>query len=290
MRAWAWGAMRACDGAETARPADLARFLGQARDAGAIWIDGADIYAGGASEALIGEALSHDPGLRGRFKFIAKAGVVLPGLNGIETAHYRNDADHLRGQLETSLKRLKLDQVDLFMVHRPDYLMDAEETAAALKAMIADGLTKAVGVSNFSVWQTGRLARALGGPVAADQLEFSVLATEALDDGRLDQALVDNVQVFAWGPLAGGRLFEPQNDAVGRVGTVLAQLAGSEDPDAIAGAALAWLARHPSRPVPILGSCRIERLARQAAVMSAIEMTAEDWYAVLEAARGARVP
>lgn len=287
--AWAWGAMRACEAAETARPADLARFLAKAHDAGATWIDGADIYAGGASETRVGDALALDPALRARFKIIAKAGVVLPG-GGVATQHYRNDASHLRTQLEASLKRLKLDRVDLFLIHRPDYLMDAEETAAALKAMVADGLTKAVGVSNFSVWQTDRLARALGAPVAADQLEFSVLATAALDDGRLDRALAHKVAVFAWGPLAGGRLFDLEDQAAGRVRGVLAQLAASEDPDAIAGAALAWLARHPARPIPILGSCRIARLARQAAAMAAIEMTAEDWYAVLQAARGARAP
>jgi len=287
---WAWGAMRACEGADTSRPAGLARFLAQAHDAGAAWIDCADIYAGGASEALVGEALAVDPGLRDRLKIIAKAGVVLPGLNGVQTAHYRNDAAHLRGQLQASLKRLNLGQVDLFVVHRPDYLMDAEATADALDAMVADGLVKAVGVSNFSVWQTERLSRACGEPVAANQLEVSVLATDALDDGRLDQALAKRIQVFAWGPLAGGQLFDPGNEAAQRVRAVLAHLAGSDEADAIAGAALAWLARHPSHPVPILGSCRIERLSRQVEAMRTVEMSREDWYAVLEASRAVRAP
>ena len=287
---WAWGAMRACEGAQTARPADLARFLGQIHDAGARWIDSADIYAGGASEALVGEALAIDPGLRHRLKLIAKAGVVLPGSNGVTTAHYRNDTAHLRRQLEASLQRLRCDRVDLFLVHRPDYLMDAEETAAALNATVADGLVKAVGVSNFSVWQADRLQRALGATLAANQLELSVLATDALDDGRLDQALADNTQVFAWGPLAGGRLFDLQDGAAQRVRAVLAGLAGREDRDAIAGAALAWLGLHPSKPIPILGSCRAERLSKQAAVMAATPISSEAWHAVLEAARGARVP
>ncbi len=290
MTPWAWGAMRACEGAQTSRPAGLARFLGQAHDAGAGWIDCADIYANGRSEALVGEALARDPGLRGRFQIIAKAGVVLPGPNGAGTAHYRNDAGHLRGQLEASLKRLKLDQVDLFLVHRPDYLMDAEDTAGALKAMISGGLTKAVGVSNFSVWQTDRLQRALGAPITANQLEVSVLATEALDDGRLDQALADKAQVFAWGPLAGGRLFDPDDAAARRLRALLARLAGGTDAEAVAGAALAWLAHHPSRPIPILGSCRIERLAAQVKAAASARITPEGWYAVLEAARGARVP
>lgn len=288
MTPWVWGAMRACEGADTARPADLARFLGQIRDAGARWIDGADIYANGASDALVGEAFKIDRGLRDTFKLIAKAGVVLPG-NGVETQHYRNDGPYLRAQLTASLKRLGVEQVDLFLVHRPDYLLDADETAAALQAMIDDGLTAAVGVSNFSAWQTQRLNRALGRPVAADQLEFSLLALEAMEDGRLDLAQMDGIDVFAWSPLAGGRLFNPGSEAAHRVRAALARIAGSDEADSIAAAALAWGARHPAQPVPILGSCRADRLIRQVEMMGQLEMSGEDWYAVLEASRGARV-
>jgi predicted oxidoreductase len=288
MTPWAWGAMRACEGADTARPADLARFLGQIHDAGAAWIDGADIYANGACDALVGEALALDRGLRNRFKLIAKAGVVRAG-EGVSTQHYRNDGPYLRGQLTTSLQRLGVEQADLFLVHRPDYLLDADETAAALQAMIDDGLTAAVGVSNFSAWQTQRLNRALGRPVAADQLEFSPLALEAMEDGRLDLAQMDGIDVFAWSPLAGGRLFNPGSEAAHRVRAALARLAGSDEADSIAGAALAWVARHPAQPVPILGSCRADRLVRQVEMMGQLEMSGEDWYAVLEASRGARV-
>lgn len=289
MTGWAWGAMRVVDGSDASTPDDLARFLGAIHDAGARWIDGADIYGRGESDTAVGQAFARDPGLRDRFKLIAKAGVVLPS-DDVVTQHYVNDGAYLRGQLETSLRRLGVDQVDLFLVHRPDYLLDAQETATALNAMVRDGLTKAVGVSNFTVWQTQRLNAALGGAVAADQLEFSPLAAEPLDDGRLDLAQSEGIDVFAWSPLAGGQLFDPQSDAAKRVRATLAQLVGSEDADAIAGAALAWVARHPSHPVPILGSTRLDRLTRQVAAMNRITLRAEDWYAVLEASRGQRVP
>ncbi len=289
MTSWAWGAMRVVGGVDTSTPSDLARFVGSIHDAGARWIDCADIYGRGASDSSVGAALAHDPGLRDRFKLIAKAGVVLPS-DDVATQHYRNDGAYLRSQLQGSLQRLGVDQVDLFLVHRPDYLMDAGDTAAALKAMVSDGLTKAVGVSNFSVWQTQRLSQALGAPVAADQLEFSPLATDALDDGRLDQAQSEAIEVFAWSPLAGGQLFDPQSEAARRVRATLAQLAGHEDADAIAGAALAWVARHPSTPVPILGSTRLDRTLRQINAMNATRLSTEDWYGVLEASRGVRVP
>ena len=286
---WAWGAMRVCEGADTSTPADLARFLATAHDLDAGWIDCADIYADGASDAAVGAALSHDPGLRSRFKIIAKAGVVRVG-EGVSTKHYCNDGPYLRQQLTGSLKRFGVDRVDLFLVHRPDWLFDADETAAALQAMIDEGLTKAVGVSNFSTYQTRRLSRALGRPVAADQLEFSPLAVEAMEDGRLDHAQMENIDVLAWSPLAGGRLFNPESAAARRVRAALIRVSGGDDDEWIAGAALAWAARHPARPIPILGSCRLDRLTRQAEAMQAITVSAEDWYAVLEALRGARVP
>ncbi len=281
--------MRVVGGADTSTPTALARFLSAIHDAGARWIDCADIYGRGESDRAVGAALAHDPGLRDRFKLIAKAGVVLPS-DELATQHYSNDGAYLRAQLEGSLQRQGVDQVDLFLVHRPDYLMDADDTAAALKAMVSDGLTKAVGVSNFSVWQTQRLSQALGAPVAADQLEFSPLATEALDDGRLDRAMIGGTDIFAWSPLAGGQLFNPEGEAARRTRSVLAQIAGGEDDDVIAGAALAWVAYHPSRPVPILGSTRLDRTLRQVEAMNATRFSTEDWYAVLEASRGVRVP
>ncbi len=278
--------MRVCDGVDTRTPCELAQFLERAHDLGARWIDCADIYAHGASDKAVGAALRHEPCLAERFGLIAKSGVVLPGLYGAEVQHYRNDPAHLRTTLEASLKRLGVEQVDLFLVHRPDYLMEAQALAEALNAMVVDGLAGAVGVSNFTAWQTQRLNRALGQPVAADQLELSPLATAALDDGRLDLDQMEGTRVFAWSPLAGGQLFNPDNAAAHRTRAVLARLAGAEDDDAIAGAALAWVARHPSRPVPILGSTRLDRLSHQVEVMNATQISAEDWYAVLEAARG----
>ena len=284
MTGWAWGAMRV-GGGDTSTPADLAQFLNHAHRLGARWIDCADIYGLGASDSAVGAALTHDPSLRERFRIIAKAGVVWQQ-GGVHTKHYSNDPAYLRRQLTGSLQRLGLDQVDLFLVHRPDYLLDANATAEALNAMVTDGLAKAVGVSNFSAPQTARLNRALGQPVAADQLELSPLALDALDDGRLDQNMMEGTGVFAWSPLAGGQLFNPESEAAHRVRAALARLAGSDNSDAIAGAALAWVARHPANPVPILGTTRLDRLTAQVQAMERLSLSAADWYAVLEASRG----
>lgn len=288
----AWGAMRACDSPQTGTPLALAQFLGRLADLGVGWIDLADIYADGQAEALTGEALASDPGLANRFKLITKAGVQFPSPSRPHQRvhHYRSDRGFLTAQLDASLKRLKRDQVDLFLVHRPDYLMNAEETAEALRGFIDQGKAAAVGVSNFSTHQVELISQALGAPPASHQLELSVLATGALDDGRLDQAQRDQTTVFAWGALGGAGLFDRADASADRVRSALARLVGTTSDDGLAGAALAWIAHLPVRPIPILGSCRVERIEVQIQGLRATRFGAEDWYEVLQAARGARAP
>lgn len=286
-----WGSMRALDGADTSSPQQLAGFLRRCVEAGCTGIDLADIYNRGRSEALVGEALKLAPDLCAPLPLIAKSGVVFATSDAERPAHhYRNDALHLREGLEGSLRRLGVEQVDTFLVHRPDYLMAYEETAGLLDEFVSSGKVRRVGVSNFSTARMNALSSALTVSLSHHQLEMSVLEPGALEDGRLDAAQTAGQTVTAWSPLAGGRLFAEGDEAAGRVRDVLSVLAGSSDPDRIAGAALAWVARHPSRPVPILGSTDITRIERQSAAQSEIHMGAESWYAVLEASRRYPVP
>jgi len=286
-----WGSMRALDGEQTASPDALARFLERCVELGCAGLDLADIYNGGRSEILIGEALRLAPELADHLPVIAKAGVVFADAGAALAAHhYRNDAEHLRTALEGSLQRLGADQVETFLVHRPDYLMRFDETAQALEDMVQSGKVRRIGVSNFSVSQLTRLQTKLQTRLAHHQLEFSVLETSALDDGRLDCASMNAHHVTAWSPLGGGRLFNDSDARSARVRAKLAELVNTDDLDALAGAALAWIARHPAGPVPILGGTDIGRIERQLEAMRGTEFTPESWYAVLEASRGHPVP
>lgn len=286
-----WGSMRALDGEHTASPNALARFLERCVELNCAGLDVADIYNRGRSEVLIGEVFRLAPELADHLPVIAKAGVVFAEARAALPAHhYRNDAEHLVGALEGSLQRLGVDQVDSFLVHRPDYLMRFDETARALEDMVQSGKVRRVGVSNFSVSQLTSLQSPLQARLAHHQLEFSVLETSALDDGRLDLAATSGHMLTAWSPLGGGRLFDAKDTQAGRVRPALASLAGSDAPDALAGAALAWIARHPAKPVPILGGTDIGRIKRQLQAMHATAFTPESWYAVLEASRGYPVP
>lgn len=286
-----WGSMRALDGEQTSSGPLLAGFLQRCVEAGCTGVDLADIYNQGRSETLIGEAFGHARELADRLPLIAKAGVVFATPEAALPAHhYRNDAAHLRSALDSSLRRLGVEQVQTFLVHRPDYLMRFDETARALEEMVQAGKVRELGVSNFSLSQLNGLQGALAAPLGHHQLEFSVLETRALEDGRLDAALIAGHRVTAWSPLAGGRLFSQSDETAARVREALGELARESDADGLAGAALAWITRHPAGPVPILGGTDIERIERQCAALKATEFTPESWYAVLEASRGKPVP
>ncbi|MCG8441636.1 MAG: aldo/keto reductase [Caulobacterales bacterium] len=288
----AWGAWRARHNEATATPDGYAAMLDTCRELGLTWVDHADIYDDGAVEALHGEALRARPDLRGPFRIVTKCAVRFPspGQPGVRVHHYRSDAAFIRDQAEASLRRLGVERVDLLLLHRPDYLLLAEETAGALDALKRDGKIAAYGVSNFSVSQLALLADRAAAPIAAHQLELSPLVTVALDDGRLDQAQQIGAMVLVWSPLGGGRLFDDADPVATRTRAALTAVGerhGVADP---AAAALAWVRRHPTRPLPIIGTTRADRLRAQVEGMRAIAMDPQDWYEVLEASRGGEVP
>lgn len=283
-----WGAWRALHNEESRTPEGFATRLAACLDLGIDWIDHADIYDNGAVETLHGEALAQLNGQqRQRLRIISKCGVRFesPGQPGVRVAHYRSDADFIRQQAEASLKRLGHERIDLYLLHRPDYLMQVEETARSLETLVSDGLIGSIGVSNFSIHQFDELAQACAHPIAAQQIEISVLASQALDSGVLEQARRHQAAVLAWSPLAGGALFREDRP----LNAVLARLAERENAD-MAGIALAWLKRIPGPVIPVLGTMSLHRLQQQVEDMRRAHLAAQDWYEVLEAARGARVP
>lgn len=287
-----WGAWRARQSDTTRHPDGFARLLALCLDLEVNWIDHADIYDDGAVEALHGEALDRlSAHQRQGLSVITKCGVRFPspGQPGVRTVHYRSDAEHIRRQAEASLQRLGVERIDLYLLHRPDYLMQAEETARALEDLHTNGKIAAYGVSNFSIHQLERLRASTDLPMAAHQIEISVGETSALDDGRLDQAARLDMPLLAWSPLAGGRLFSDEG-AFQPLRERLEQVARSVDAQGIDEIALAWLKSLPARIQPILGTMQPDRLQRQVTAYRSLTLDRQDWYAILEAERGAPVP
>ena len=259
--------------------------------AGMNLIDVAAVYgldwggqAFGESEDLLGRVLEATPGLRARMVLATKFGII-PGIP------YDSGAEAVIASCEASLKRLRTDVIDLFQVHRPDVLTHPEELAHALARLRKDGKIREIGVSNYTVPQTRALQHYLGAPLATLQPEFSAIAVEPAFDGVLDLAMEARMAPLAWSPLGGGRLadgVDAADPATRRVNFRLDELARAHGTTRSA-VALAFVMRHPSQPIPILGTQSPARIAAAANALK-INLTRAEWYSLVVAARGVPMP
>ena len=258
-----------------------------AYEAGFTLFDNADIYGRGECERIFGKVLRDTPGMRERIVLATKCGIC-PPWDG-RTHCYDSSSAYIVESVEGSLKRLGTDFVDLLMIHRPDFLGDPADIAAAFTHLRAAGKVREFGVSNFRPSQLTALQKHCPMPLIVNQIEVSLAALSCLDDGTLDQCLAERITPMAWSPLAKGLLLGTARDErEQKLQTLLARIAAekSATPAAIA---LAWLLRHPSRMQPIIGSTNPARI-REAVRADAIELSRGEWYSLLTAARGKPLP
>lgn len=274
----AWGMWR-LDGTA----AEVRACIDAALEAGITLFDTADIYGFGSpvgfggAEARFGEALAEEPSLRDRMVIATKGGITPP-------VPYDSSAQYLADACDASLNRLRIDTIDLYQIHRRDFLTHPQEVAGALTRMVEAGKIRALGVSNYSPAELSALQRFLDMPIVSTQPEFSPLKVAPLYDGTLDQAMAEDIAVLAWSPLGGGRLLEDGNAA----GRLLAEQGAAYGAD-LAGAALSWIMAHPARIIPIVGSQNPQRI-KAAADAFRVRWTREQWYAVMQAGTGEKLP
>lgn len=278
--------------AERARAAVLAAY-----EAGYTLFDHADIYGEGEPERIFGQVLREVPGMRQRVVIVTKCGIRRAGEPTPE-APYRYDfsAEHILRSVEGSLRRLGIETIDVLLLHRPDYLMDPAEVAAAFDQLKRSGKVREFGVSNFRPSQLAALQRACPMPLIVHQVEISLANLTCLEDGTLDQCLEQHITPMAWSPLAGGLLGQGAHRLLPaqqvyrpeRILPVLDQLAAAHQASR-AVIALAWLLRHPAGILPIIGSTEPGRIA-EAARAADLQLSREEWYRLLEAAKGQRLP
>ncbi len=281
----AWGMWRLAEEGRSA--ADAARLVHAALDAGITLLDTADIYGFdgkdhfGAAEALLGEVLAAEPGLRHRMVLATKGGIMPP-------LPYDQSTAYLGEAIDNSLRRLNTERIELWQVHRPDILAHPQEVAKALDAAVAAGKIAALGVSNFTMPQVAVLNHFLGSKLVATQPEISPVRIACFENGELDQAMMLGLTPLAWSPLGGGRLLKPVTDREVVVASALDELAEAQGVSRSV-AAYSWLMAHPAGIVPIVGSQNAERIAEAAQALT-VRWTRQDWYAVLVAGRGERLP
>ena len=273
------------------------RAVQAAYDAGYTMFDLADIYCDGVAESLFGQALKEISGMRARVLVATKCGIRKPG-DPKPDSPYRYDfsAEHIVQSCEQSMKRLGVEMVDVYQLHRPDYLMDPGEVAAAFGLLKQAGKVREFGVSNFSPSQLTVLQKACPMPLIVNQVEISLANLGAFSDGTLDQCLAEKITPMAWSPLAGGQLGDGGKQLLPsqmgyRTKPVVAALdrLARERGASRTAIALAWLLKHPSRIIPIVGSINPASIC-EAVRADELELSREEWYSLLAEARRERLP
>lgn len=268
-------------------PLQLAGFIEEHLDLGITTVDHADIYGGYQCEAAFGEALKQVPALRERMEIVTKCGIATTAKPENVLGHYITDSAHIIKSAEQSLVNLATDHIDLLLIHRPDPLMDADEVAEAFLNLHQSGKVRHFGVSNFTPAQFALLQSRLPFTLATNQVEISPVHQPLLLDGTLDQLQQLRIRPMAWSCLGGGRLFN--DDEFQPLRNELETIARELNAQSIEQVVYAWILRLPSKPLPIIGSGKIERV-RSALAAEELQMTRQQWFRIRKAALGYDVP
>ena len=270
-------------------PQERLSFLKQHVEMGITTVDNAAIY--GNSEVLFGEALKRDPAMREQIEIVSKFGInaVPPARGEKRVSHYDSSKQTILTSAENSLQRLGIEQLDALLVHRPDFLMDADQVTEAFSELKQSGKVKHFGVSNFTASQFDLLQSRLDFPLMTNQVEINPINFAVLEDGTADQLQQYRVRPMAWSCLAGGGIFAEQTDQARRLRGTLTELAEEMGANSIEQVIFAWVLKHPSNPVALLGTGKIGRVKEAVAALS-LEMSSEQWYRVWVASKGFPVP
>ena len=283
-----YGAWRMNDGAGST-PAQALEKIELCLDQGITTFDHADIYGNYSCEQLFGDALRLKPALKSRLQLVSKCDIMLLSDKFPErrVKYYDTSAAHIEASVDSSLRKLGVERLDVLLIHRPDPFMDAAETGDCLDRLVQSGKIGAAGVSNFKAWDWSLLQSFMKTPLVTQQLEISLLERSVFLDGTLAQCQQNKVHPMAWSPLAGGSLFG-QSAAALRVQPALQRLANAFDvaPDAVA---VAWLLAHPAGILPVMGTNHPARI-RALSDAWRVKMDRETWFELWTLAAGQEVP
>lgn len=248
--------------------------------------DHADIYGDYSTEADFGNAFAESGIDRNQIQLISKCGIEYIGnaRPNLKAKHYNYSKDYIIWSTENSLKHLKTDYLDLLLLHRPSPLMQPEVIAEAISTLKKEGKIKSFGVSNFTPSQTDLINKYVG--IEANQIEFSLTQHTAMHDGTLDHMMLNNIQPMSWSPL--GYVFKEDTEQTRRIhkqlGALLDKYNATEDQ-----LLLAWILKHPSNIIPVVGTTTKQRL-KDAYAATKIDLELEDWFLILVACQGHKVP
>ena len=287
---------------------NAARIVQAALDAGINFFDHADIYSMGKCEQAFSAIWEKRSSIRDQIVLQSKCGIRFADSPNPDDPHrFDFSYEHITESAEGSLRRLGTDYLDIYLLHRPDPLVEPEEVARAFDDLHQAGKVRYFGVSNHTPAQIRLLSAYLKQPLVVNQIEFNILHSHILNEGisynqnaadpklaegTVEHARLNNIMLQAWAPVAGGRLFKPAAESgdqrTDATSALLRQMADQYNttPDAIA---IAWILRHPAGIQPLLGTGKPERV-NAATLADKIELSRDDWYRLFTAGRGSALP
>lgn len=280
-----YGMWRIGDDADTS-PTHVQAKIEACLDQGITTMDQADIYGAYTAEGILGAALRASPGLRDRIEIVTKCDIIAPIGKYADAAckHYDTSGAHIRASVDTSLRDMGTDRIDLLLIHRPDPLMDPDETGAALDALVASGKVRAVGVSNFRPWDVELLQGSMQTRLVTNQIEVSLAAIQPFTNGDLAFHQRRRDPVMAWSPLGGGSLMTGHGPVAAELDALAAEFGVDR-----AAVAVAFLLRHPATILPVMGTNSLARIARIADAEK-VRLDRVQWFRLYQAALGQEVP
>ena len=247
--------------------------------------DHADIYGGYTTEAEFGAAFKQSGIAREQIQLISKCGIQHMAESRSNTIkHYDYRKEYIIWSVEQSLKHLNSDYLDLFLLHRPSPLMQADEIAEAVEHLKSSGKIRSFGLSNFTNSQTELIRQRT--EIDYNQIQFSATHFEAMLDGSLDYMQQHGIQPMAWKPL--GTVFRENTPQTQRLNTLLDSLTLKYEAAADI-LLLAWILQHPAHIIPVAGTVNLDRL-QSLMKATTITLDLEDWFAIWTESMGNKVP
>ena len=272
---------------------EMQSFIHTALEQGAYFFDHADIYGGGQSEAIFGEALAKDPTIK-------REELFLQSKCGIRQGFFDFSKEHIINSVDGILKRLQTDYLDALLLHRPDALVEPEEVAAAFDELSAKGKVRHFGVSNHKPMQIELLKRYVNQPLIINQLQFSIPVSNMVANGLevnmtsegaadydgsiLDYSRLHDMTIQAWSPFQmpnwqGCFIDNEKYAKLNQEMQVLAEQYGVSKTTI----ATAWILRHPAGMQVITGTASEKRLA-EIIEAEKVNLTRQEWYRLYLAA------
>jgi predicted oxidoreductase len=257
-------------------PAKMEQIINLCLELGINTFDHADIYGDSTIEEQFGKIIANKSFKREDIVLFSKCGIRKS--NNGKVSYFDNSHNYIVSSVESSLKKLKTDYLDIFLLNQSDFLADPEQTAMTLAEIVNSGKVKHIGVANFTAFQHQLLASYLTIPIVTNHIELNLMNISAIEDGRLDFIKQSFSKPLAWAPLAGGEILDGK-EGKSAVLKIKLEAIGKKYEANVEQTAVAWLMQLGT--LPIIGSLSEARI-RNAASASDIKLSREDWYDIYQ--------